>query len=454
MAEPVTVIVGAGPAGIRAAEVLARERLPVILLDEAPLCGGQIYRQPPEAFERAYQARYGFEARKARALHETLERIHGAIDYRPSTLVWNVWRQSVDTLCADRVERVAFDYLVLATGATDRVLPVAGWTLPGVYTLGGAQIALKHQGCAIGRRVALLGTGPLLYLVAYQYAKAGATIAAVLDTGAAPAKRRALRGLAISPRTLAKGLYYRAWLRARGVTIEEGILPLAIGGDIGVETVTYQRRGRTATLRCDAVGIGFGLKAETQLADLAGCAFAFDPGERQWLPERDADGRSSIDRVYLAGDGAALAGADAAELAGERAGRAIAARCGRARDAKRLAVIDRRFARLVRFRAAVERAFPFPAEHVRALRDDTILCRCEAVRIGAARAAMRDFTLTEMNRLKSIARIGMGRCQGRMCALAAAELLAAHTAQDVGAVGRLRAQPPVKPLPAAALGAP
>ena len=38
-----------------------------------------------------------------------------------------------------------------------------------MYTLGGSQVALKHQGCAIGERVVFLGTGPLLYLVAYQY---------------------------------------------------------------------------------------------------------------------------------------------------------------------------------------------------------------------------------------------------------------------------------------------
>ena len=44
--------------------------------------------------------------------------------------------------------------------------PFAGWTLPGVFTLGGAQVALKSQGCAIGERVVFMGTGPLLYLVA------------------------------------------------------------------------------------------------------------------------------------------------------------------------------------------------------------------------------------------------------------------------------------------------
>ena len=52
-----------------------------------------------------------------------------------------------------------------------------------------------------------------------------------------------------------------------------------------------------------------------------------------------------------------------------------------------------------------------------------------------------------MNRMKAITRVGMGRCQGRMCGLVAAELLAAQTRQDIAAVGRLRGQPPVKPMP-------
>src|SRR5207253_8848392 len=130
---------------------------------------------------------YGFEARKASALQLTIQRLATAIDYRPSTLVWNVCNGRLDTRRAGRGESVGFDILVIATGAMDRMLPLPGWTLPGVYTLGGAQIALKYQGCAIGRRTVFLGTGPLLYLVAHQYAKAGAKIEAVLDGNSAHA---------------------------------------------------------------------------------------------------------------------------------------------------------------------------------------------------------------------------------------------------------------------------
>ena len=447
MAEPAIVIVGAGPAGIRAADALARQGLHPILIDEAPKGGGQIYRQPPDSFRRPGSARYGFEAGKAQALHRTIDRLAAVIDYRPSTLAWNVWDRRVHTFSAGRAGEVAFDFLVIATGAMDRILPLPGWTLPGVYTLGGAQIALKYQGCTIGRRTVFVGTGPLLYLVAYQYAKAGAEIGAVLDTSPAATKRRALTALASNPGTLAKGIYYRAWLAAHRIVVEEGVTPLVISGDGCVREVAYRRFGREKTVRCDAVGLGFGLKAETQLADLAGCRFRFDGQSRQWLPERSDDGESTVSGVYLAGDGAGIGGADAAELWGERVGLAIGARCGRAPDAARLATIDRRLARLARFRAGLDQAFPLPPLPVSTLAGDTVLCRCEGVRIDAVKAAIRDWGLVEMNRMKAITRVGMGRCQGRICGFAAAELLAGETGRDLAAVGRLRGQPPVKPMP-------
>ncbi len=81
------------------------------------------------------------------------------------------------------------------------------------------------------------------------------------------------------------------------------------------------------------------------------------------------------------------------------------------------------------------------------MKDETVVCRCEEVSAGALRNAVRDFSLDEINRLKAVSRIGMGRCQGRFCGAAAAELLAVETGRGVEAVGRLRNQPPVKPVP-------
>jgi hypothetical protein len=181
------------------------------------------------------------------------------------------------------------------------------------------------------------------------------------------------------------------------------------------------------------------------LADLAGCRFRFDERDRAWLPEHDAAGRSSVTCVYLAGDGAGIAGADAAELSGERAALALLQDRGLPHDAARAAALEAALAANGALRAVLEAAFPFPAHWTVA--DDTPLCRCEEITAGAARQAIEDFDLHELNRLKAVSRVGMGLCQGRICGSAAAELLAQETGRAIDAGGRLRAQPPVKPVP-------
>lgn len=294
-------------------------------------------------------------------MHAALDGLQDRIDYRPDNLVWNAQGGLLDVLHGpSRTTRsVPYRQLIVATGATDRVLPVPGWTLPGVYTLGGAQVALKFQGCAIGRRVVFMGTGPLLYLVAYQYAKAGVEVAAVLDTARFADQFAAVPAMLSQPAVFLKGLYYVAWLRARGVALHGGVRPLRVLGDARVSAISWHDGTREQTLECDAVGFGYALRSETQLADLLGCRFAFAPMQRAHLPERDTAGRSSVAGVYLAGDGAGIMGADAAEWAGERAALALLADRGVKVDAARAQVLERKLDKLKSFRAGLERAFPF-----------------------------------------------------------------------------------------------
>ncbi|WP_306715909.1 FAD/NAD(P)-dependent oxidoreductase [Burkholderia dolosa] len=453
------VIVGAGPAGVRAAEALVDAGLRPVVIDENARCGGQIYRQPPagDGFVRGKRALYGFEAAKADAVHRTMAALLPHVDYRPNTLAWACGTGRVDTLQDGREVTVPYSHLIVASGATDRMLPLPGWTRAGVYTLGGAQVALKAQGCAIGRRVVFAGTGPLLYLVAYQYAKAGAQVLAVLDTSPLRRQAAATPALLRMPATFAKGLYYIGWLRARGVAIETGVVLERVLGDRHVTGLAWRAAGSDAHARmldCDALGIGFGLRSETQLADLAGCRFRFDPVNRAWLPERDAAGRTSVRGVYVAGDGAGIAGADAAEASGRRAALALLDDAGVVSpppagkpDARSL---ERTLARIGAFRAGLEAAFAPPAELAAQCADDTIVCRCEEIDAGTLRRCIRGGQAAEINRLKALTRVGMGRCQGRMCGDAAALVLAAETGRSPADVGRLRAQPPVKPFPIAA----
>ena len=442
------VIVGAGPAGMAAAAVLADHGMRPIVLNEHAEPGGQAWRRASAPVAPDMRLLLGSEFSKFERAHAGFAALAGRIEYRPNTLAWNVFGDEVFTHAESRARALRSDALILATGATDRMLPVPGWTLPGVYTLGAAQTLLKDQGATIGRRVAFLGASPLLYLAAAQHRAMGVEVAAVLDSTGRGAKVRALPALVTSgARTLARGLGYMARLRTDGVPLHLGVSDCVIEGEARVTGLRFRTAsGQERRVDCDAVALGFGLRAEIQLAELAGCALRFDPMFRQFLPVTDDDGRAGAG-LYLAGDGATIGGADAAEISGRLAAFAVLADAGRAVPEAECAALRASLARLRRFQRALGGAFAWPAHWLRDMPAETALCRCEGVTLGALRDAVgAPLGPAEMNRAKAITRIGMGRCQGRFCGLAAAEIIAATRGVAVEQAGRLRVQAPVKPI--------
>jgi len=99
-----------------------------------------------------------------------------------------------------------------------------------------------------------------------------------------------------------------------------------------------------------------------------------------------------------------------------------------------------------RFREGLARAFPWPHAHAATLADEAIVCRCEAVTAGELRRCVGEMDSREVNRAKAFSRVGMGRCQGRFCGHASAEIVAQACGVAIESVGRLRSQAPVKPL--------
>ena len=76
MADPRIVIVGAGPAGTRAAETLVAAGIRPVVVNEAAASGGQIYRRQPAGFSRTAETLYGTEA--GRAVAELRRQINAA----------------------------------------------------------------------------------------------------------------------------------------------------------------------------------------------------------------------------------------------------------------------------------------------------------------------------------------------------------------------------------------
>jgi bacterioferritin-associated ferredoxin len=166
-----------------------------------------------------------------------------------------------------------------------------------------------------------------------------------------------------------------------------------------------------------------------------------------------ADGRSSLPGVWIAGDGAAIAGGYLATLSGRLAALDVARSAGafdapeHARLAAPLAAERRR---RLRARAFVDALYA-PTLAAAIAPDVALLCRCEEVTVGQARAAIAAGA-RGTRQLKAATRCGMGPCQGRQCTLSVVNLLARELGDGADLV-RPSLRTPGRPITVAELAA-
>lgn len=445
-------VVGAGPAGLAAAARAAELGLSVLLADENPAPGGQIYRAVTTT-PVADRSILGEDYWKGGALVTRLERTD--THYAPGCTVWSVAPDEAGGFelglsLGGQARLVSASQIILATGAQERPFPIPGWTLPGVMTAGAAQIALKSSGLVPSGRTVIAGCGPLLYLLADQLAAAGANIVAVLDT---TPRRNWLSALASLPDFLlspylAKGLKLMMEAR-RKLPFKTGVTALAAEGTDTVTSVKVTRGGATETIACDALLLHQGVIPGINLSNAAGCAQHFDTEQHCWTPTVDDWFGSSIPGIAIAGDGAGIGGAESAALRGEIAALDAVCRLGRLSEAQRdekAAPIRAELARSLRGRRFLDLLYR-PAESFLAPpADETIICRCEEVTAGQIRDTARRLGVTGPNQMKAFLRCGMGPCQGRLCGPTVVELIAQAHKVSPAEVGYYRLRPPVKPI--------
>ncbi|PWE53313.1 FAD/NAD(P)-binding oxidoreductase [Metarhizobium album] len=346
--------------------------------------------------------------------------------------------------------------VILATGAMERPMAVPGWTLPGVMSAGAAQIALKSVSGIPAGRIVLAGCGPLLYLLADQLLRAGADIAALLDTADSKQRMAALRHLPdflLSP-YVAKGLSLLLGVRRRARVIS-GVTELAIAGSNHAEGVRFRAGGRQDAIAADCVLLHQGIIPGINLASAAGCTIEWNDTQRAFQPWTDSHGRTSLAGVLSAGDGAGIGGAEHAAVCGRIAALAALADIGllsSSQSAGRLAGLEKKRQTYRRGRTFLDTLYR-PARQFLAPPDpDTMVCRCEEVRAGTLRQVIA-LGVPGPNQLKTFVRCGMGPCQGRMCASTVTEIMAEERGVSPAEIGTYRLRAPVKPLRLAELGA-
>ncbi|MFT4267769.1 MAG: NAD(P)/FAD-dependent oxidoreductase [Xenophilus sp.] len=445
------VIVGAGPAGMSAAMTAMEHGLRTVVLDEQPRAGGQIYRNVSVA-PPTVAALLGSDYRHGGKLVQRF--LASGVETHHDTLVWDIGRDlTVTAQKAGRSFIVRAPQLLVANGAMERPSPILGWTLPGVMNAGAAQIALKTAGQVPTGAVVLVGNGPLLLLVACQLLKAGARVAAIVDTSPASNRARA-RPHALSalraPGMLAKGLRMLWQLRQAGVPYfkhAESVHFEASDDQQRVETVSFTSQGSRHRLRADVVLLHHGLVPNTQIARLLQVNHVWSDTQLAWQPVVDHWGQASLAGLRLAGDGCSIGGALAAQARGAIAalGAAVAlGKLGAAQAESRARALRRRLDAQTAIRPFLDALYR-PPEWLIDCPDETLVCRCEEVTAGRIREMAR-LGCQGPNQTKFFSRCGMGPCQGRMCGTTVTQVLAQALDRAPGDVGAYRIRAPLKPV--------
>ena len=458
------LVVGAGPAGMAAAITATRFGVETLVCDENGAPGGQVWRNVERVASARPQTQMLLGADYARG-HELVKRFRDCgARFAPRTAVWQVdagrrGDAAEVGLVADGAARVLGARRVLmATGAMERPVPIPGGTLPGVMSAGAAQTLLKNASLVPAGATVLAGSGPLLLLLAWQLARAGAPPAAVWLTVSRERVLDALSDLPralLSPAPLLKGLGWSRDLHTMGVRVEWGARRLRAEGDGRLEQVQAELGGRARRVAADLLLVHEGVVPSLHLAISAGCRVEYDPLQQCFRPLLDDRGNTSVAGLMVAGDGAGIGGAEAAVIRGRMAGTEAACALGAIGEPLRDALLaaDRRaLVRALHTRPWLDRLFE-PAPEMLAPDDETVtICRCEMVDVAEVRR-MAALGVTGPNQGKAFSRCGMGACQGRMCALPVAALLARHSGRSTGETGLYRQRPPVKPLTVAEMAA-
>jgi NADPH-dependent 2,4-dienoyl-CoA reductase/sulfur reductase-like enzyme len=451
------VVVGGGPGGVVAAMEAAKVGVRVTLLDENERLGGQIYRQLEKGFKVTDSEALGRDYEKGLQLLRQFDSLGDRIQYRNNTQVWGIFKDHTLALARSGTSRsLGFKKLLLATGAYDRPIPFPGWTLPGVFTAGGAQKLVKTERVLPGERILLAGTGPLQLVLSQQILKAGGKIEAILEAGDVTKEwLQGLKGIWGNWDYLKEGWGYLRQIRKAGVPLLRNHMILEARGHGRVQEAVIAavdrnwrpRPGTERTFKADAVCLGYGLVPSAELTLLAGCEHKYDLGLGGYVPVRKGDMETSVQGIYAVGDGAGVAGAKLALYEGRIAGLSIARSLEYISDSdveKRIKPFQKGLSRYKRLRKVLDEISMPRAGLYELANHDTVICRCEEVTLGEIQEALARDT-TQVKDLKRMTRAGMGSCQGRMCGPALMEIMRHQPNATPEGVGSLLPRPPIKP---------
>lgn len=341
------VIVGAGPAGLKAAIALGQWGIDTLVVDEYPLAGGrllgQLYRQ---------DGGWWVGRHVAQEMLATLSQLP-SVRLSLQTSVVGLLRQADGWQVSLSTESgiVAAKAVIVATGAAEVPIPVPHWTLPGVMTVGGVQVMANVHQVRPGRRGLIIGVGALSFAVAQELAWAGVELAGIVMPPSGPPFRwlgsideqwqRLLNWTHLAPgwiRGLTPLLRQPSWrqrmmalapsrgLAVAGTRLRPNVRAVRIVGDstvAGVELERIDHRGQTLgqswVEAVDFVCLSGGLRPLPDIVKAAGAMMLDSPSGLYDVPLSGPLGETTVPGLFAAGNVLGIEGAQVAMAQGQLA---------------------------------------------------------------------------------------------------------------------------------------
>ncbi|MGR5143754.1 FAD-dependent oxidoreductase [Photobacterium sp. DNB23_23_1] len=440
-------IIGAGPAGMSAAITCAEHGANVAVIDEQPQPGGQIYRSVSNHKNGSGEI-FGPDYLRGADLVERFQ--NASISYFGNSTLWRIDSDKTVYWSENGLAyRLQAKRVIIATGASERPFPFPGWTLPGVMTAGACQAMMKAS-ALVPNQAVMVGTGPLLYLLAAQMIDAGAAPKAIVDTQHPSSYFSASKHIVSAwqgRKYLYKGLKLLAKVRRAGVKHYTKATNIKALGESSVNGISFEVGTVLHEFETEILLCHIGVIPNVQLTRALSIKHNWDSVQCSWSPVLDDFGNSSLEGIAVAGDGRSIGGALVAEKQGQLAGLASLNATDQLSD-KQFEIESQKIKQSINSELAIR---PFldalyrPPEEAYRPAGSTIVCRCENVTAKQIRDQI-DAGVNGINQIKAYTRCGMGPCQGRHCGTTVSQMISDKLNMPMEKVGYYRIRNPIKPL--------
>ncbi len=301
------LIVGGGPAGMGAADVLASNGMNVTIVDDQIRLGGQLIKQTHIFFgsEELFAGKRGFKiAEEYERKLMSSERVKVLLN----TTALGVFKEGVLLSGNGKTYVVKPKYILLSVGAFENFLVFENNDLPGVMGAGGAQTLMNLYGVRPGNEVLVVGSGNVGLIITYQLLQAGAEVKAIVE--AAP--------------KIGGWFVHAAKVRRYGVPIYLRHTVVAAKGKERVEAAVIAEvderwepiPGTEKEIKCDTILLAVGLTPNTELLRQFGVKTKYVPELGGLVPVRDKYLETNVPGIFVAGDVVAIEEATTAFLEG------------------------------------------------------------------------------------------------------------------------------------------